>query len=318
VKEKVNTREIKRNESNQKILNAAVRCFGKSGYSNTSIAEIAREAGVAVGLITKRFDKITLLNTAYGEVARRAFSSSAENGTFSDTMLGIVRYARKLRTEKPEEFRFIRTLLNSPDVPKEHIEESRRNFFSSLSREYFENAQKKGMIPAGDPYRQNRAMWTYIFNHIDDCVSYGVELPDDEAILKSVLFLAPEERKQEHRRDEMLMSFCSTFSVITYIDIQNNTAEQMRAPEFLVPFADITDVRGAVTKAVDGIIAEEDVQKMKEFLNIDTVEERLRTRNCLHCTAADREGRRQLHTLIPLKYDSEGRLREIIAGVQIL
>lgn len=46
-----------REQSRDKILEAAFELFAKQGYHNTSIAQIAKKAGVAKGLIYNYFDK---------------------------------------------------------------------------------------------------------------------------------------------------------------------------------------------------------------------------------------------------------------------
>lgn len=48
--------EAIRHESMENIANAALRLFGEKGYHSTSIAQIAREAGVSKGLLYNYFE----------------------------------------------------------------------------------------------------------------------------------------------------------------------------------------------------------------------------------------------------------------------
>ena len=57
------TQAERREAARRRILDAALACFNRNGYQNTSLADIAREAGVSKGLVHYHFeskDKLAL------------------------------------------------------------------------------------------------------------------------------------------------------------------------------------------------------------------------------------------------------------------
>ena len=50
-----NIREAQKQETNRRILQAALLVFSQKGYSGTRIEEIAKEASVTKGLVSQRF-----------------------------------------------------------------------------------------------------------------------------------------------------------------------------------------------------------------------------------------------------------------------
>jgi len=85
-------------EKRRAILHAAVRAFAEKGYHGCRIADVAREAGVAYGLVYHYFrDKDELLESVFDEQwtifiqAIRAISSGP--GTSADHLAGVIRFA---------------------------------------------------------------------------------------------------------------------------------------------------------------------------------------------------------------------------------
>lgn len=85
-------------EKRRAILHAAVRAFAEKGYHGCRIADVAREAGVAYGLVYHYFrDKDALLESVFDEQwtvfiqAIRAISSGP--GTAADHLAGVIRFA---------------------------------------------------------------------------------------------------------------------------------------------------------------------------------------------------------------------------------
>lgn len=59
-------REAQAAETRRRILEAAASAFGTSGYSGTSLAQIAKDAGVSVETVKQHGPKPTLLLAAFG------------------------------------------------------------------------------------------------------------------------------------------------------------------------------------------------------------------------------------------------------------
>jgi TetR/AcrR family transcriptional regulator, fatty acid metabolism regulator protein len=85
-------------EKRRAILHAAVRAFAEKGYHGCRIADVARQAGVAYGLVYHYFrDKDALLESVFDEQwtvfiqAIRAIASGP--GTAADHLAGVIRFA---------------------------------------------------------------------------------------------------------------------------------------------------------------------------------------------------------------------------------
>ncbi len=88
----------------EKILNTAKRLFVERGYFNTSIRDIAREAGVSTGALYHHFEsKEEIAGEIYqrtlSEIHRRIERSISEGKTAEERVKGIVRTLLELAEE---------------------------------------------------------------------------------------------------------------------------------------------------------------------------------------------------------------------------
>lgn len=77
-------REAQAAQTRERILDAAVRVFGESGYAGTSLARIAQDAGVSLETVKQNGPKSALLLAAFD----RAFSGAEGDGPLHARELG--------------------------------------------------------------------------------------------------------------------------------------------------------------------------------------------------------------------------------------
>ncbi|HHS96890.1 MAG TPA: TetR/AcrR family transcriptional regulator [Chloroflexi bacterium] len=78
-------------ERRAQIIEAALRCFARSGYANTTMDEIAAEAGVSKGTLYWYFESkddllMTALSSALEEIGEEAFAAMAACETAADKL----------------------------------------------------------------------------------------------------------------------------------------------------------------------------------------------------------------------------------------
>jgi AcrR family transcriptional regulator len=99
--------ESSRRDREERLLAAARRCFGDYGYDATSIAGIAREAGVSDGLLYRYFaDKRALLLAVLGqffeELIDRARAAVAQAADFAGRLQALTRTHLQTMVDEPE------------------------------------------------------------------------------------------------------------------------------------------------------------------------------------------------------------------------
>ncbi|RJX36035.1 MAG: TetR/AcrR family transcriptional regulator [Desulfurivibrio sp.] len=144
-------REEKKRKTRQAILQAAVRLFGDHGYERTSIAALARAAGVGKGTIYSYFQtksEIFLafcedeLDHVYAEVAKKTGADATLTEQLMALFLGEFRYVTRHKD-------FGRLLLREMIFPKELTVERSRDldnryidYLSAMCRK----AQQRGEL----------------------------------------------------------------------------------------------------------------------------------------------------------------------------
>ncbi|MBE0618339.1 MAG: TetR family transcriptional regulator, partial [Proteobacteria bacterium] len=107
-------------ERQQEILEAAVRAFSRQGYHNCTVAQVAREAGVADGTIYLYFQsKEDLLVSAFRHVLERLFASlDRELAGIRDPLERLRRLVEmhlELMEGDPDVASFLQFQLRQPD-----------------------------------------------------------------------------------------------------------------------------------------------------------------------------------------------------------
>lgn len=144
-------RELKKKQTKAAILKAALQLFTKKGYENTSIDELARQAGIGKGTIYSYFQTKSEIFLAFCEEQLEfVYKELAEK---SDSQAPLI---NQLLTLFMGEFQFVnrnkefgRIMMREMVFPKElTVERSREldNKYIDLLVPMFKEAQKRGEL----------------------------------------------------------------------------------------------------------------------------------------------------------------------------
>ena len=99
--------EASRRDREERLLAAARYCFGELGYDATSIAGIARMAGVSDGLMYRYFDDkrallVAVLAQFFEELIDRAHQAVAAESSFPGRLRALTRTHLQTMVDEPE------------------------------------------------------------------------------------------------------------------------------------------------------------------------------------------------------------------------
>jgi AcrR family transcriptional regulator len=137
--------EEMRQKSRGVILDAALRLFVEKGYHATTIGEIAKEAGVAMGLMYHYFEsKEVLLTSIMEEHLDDLINSAAEKQDFSKEpdfhgMMAMIDALFEAIRKKSNSWKLIITVMFQPDVSSgaRHLVENLLLHQNGLFEAYF-------------------------------------------------------------------------------------------------------------------------------------------------------------------------------------
>ncbi|MCR4720425.1 MAG: TetR/AcrR family transcriptional regulator [Lachnospiraceae bacterium] len=147
----MNKKELQRQESNKRIVEAALVEFSKNNYQVATLTDIAVRADVSKGLVTLRFGSkgglfLELMKMLCDkELVFPEKEDKIKN--FNEAIISVVAYSKYLALEKPLVAKFLYRFLDciefipedSRDIMKEHV-------MSHDSMKFFETEAKAGRI----------------------------------------------------------------------------------------------------------------------------------------------------------------------------
>jgi AcrR family transcriptional regulator len=171
------------------ILDAAVRVFAQRGYDATPIGDVAKEAGVAYGLVYHYFgSKEAVLDAvfreAWGQLLAAVSHAESSDRTARDQLALIVEIVLRAWRDDPDLVRLlVRDVTRSPHINDE-LEEIGQAF-ASLER-IVRRGQADGTLnPALDP---QLAAWS-LYGALEEVLTGWVlgQLPDDAAAVDAAV-----------------------------------------------------------------------------------------------------------------------------------
>jgi AcrR family transcriptional regulator len=169
------------------ILEAAVRAFARKGFDGTRMADVAREAGVAYGLVYHYFgSKDAVLQAVFREAWGRLLAAVAvaeETGTSAaDQLTLVVRIVLRVWRDEPDLVRLlVREVTRNPHISEELDEIGRA--FGSLER-MIRRGQEAGTLRGDvDP---RLAAWM-LYGALEEVLTAWVlgQLPDGDGSRES-------------------------------------------------------------------------------------------------------------------------------------
>ena len=112
--------EVVRAQSQDRLEQAALRVFARSGYAGASVRDVAREAGVSLGLLYNYFDGkqgllIAIFRRSMADVAR-SFAEAEGDGTPEERLARLIRSAFRIVGEHRDFWMLLYGLRHQPEV----------------------------------------------------------------------------------------------------------------------------------------------------------------------------------------------------------
>lgn len=139
--------------SGEAVLSAAASVFLAKGYSNSTIDDIAKAAGVPAIAVEQAYSsRANLFHIIIDEVDRAIMFPGTESCKMPDCLISGLNFLKRLVKEKPLTFRLFMTLTQSRDFPLDSFERLEIAYEKSPVRKALEDAQKQGELPLGDTF----------------------------------------------------------------------------------------------------------------------------------------------------------------------
>jgi AcrR family transcriptional regulator len=167
------------------ILDAAVRVFARQGFDNSRVGDVAREAGVAYGLVYHYFgSKDAVLEAVFREQWGRLLAAVAlaeETGETAPEQLAlVVKIVLRTWRDDPDLVRLlVREITRSPHIQDELDEIGQA--FASLERIVARGQEEGAFRPGLDP---QLAAWM-LYGGLEEVLTGWVlgQLPDSAAVV---------------------------------------------------------------------------------------------------------------------------------------
>jgi len=182
------TNKQRREESDARIINAAIKNFSIHGYTNASISQIAADAGISPGLITNRYSsKVELFEKAFERVYQELIIDYSNINTARNFLIALINAVIDLYKKDIVSFEFMAMVYVGYDKPEEFKDRAREEFSNTKGYKLLVQAQAEGIIPKGDVVNLVDAFLAHAYIQIGICNRYGLELPSIKYFLSSIL-----------------------------------------------------------------------------------------------------------------------------------
>lgn len=151
--DKLTPRQIKRIESDNKILTSALEVFCEKGYTLTTLSDIATKAGVSQGLVSQRFqNKVNLYCQIIKNTMVEYISHIDKDLDVEVVLSRMIENIEEGAKENDLTYKFLSEFLLSKDSPLQAIDLLKDLFYNSVLFEYVENAINNDIFVSGEPF----------------------------------------------------------------------------------------------------------------------------------------------------------------------
>lgn len=274
----LSSRDLKRIESDRRILEAATYVMGKKGYSASSIREIANKAEVTPGLIIQRFntkENLTVQALYLTNIVWKDLDPTVEVSAY-DILMHIIGDAKNMYDNNPDGFDFLYMMCSSTVLPDAVIDIQRKVFYEKGLYGALKKAQDEGYLPDGDLAVLYNIFKCNALRLIRDYKNAGLELPKDETFLNLIQYKDPVAKEHQFYRDKAFESVYQSFFSLTYFNINTGEyriATTIKAIERIAEKH--TNGQEFLNHVCDELVSTNDQSRIKEFLDLSTVLERI-------------------------------------------
>ncbi|MCR5829494.1 MAG: TetR/AcrR family transcriptional regulator [Lachnospiraceae bacterium] len=197
----MNKKELQRQESNKRIVDAAVVEFSKNNYQVATLTDIAIRADVSKGLVTLRFGSKAGLFLELMTVVCEKELEFPDNkvDSFDEAVLEVVAYSKYLAKEKPMIAKLLYRFLDCIDyIPEDSREVMRDHVMSYKVADHFVAAAKAGKI------NKHFDAYSALCFFMSNCLSISIAtvnaevdfLEDENYLFMLPLILNPKKKKK--------------------------------------------------------------------------------------------------------------------------
>lgn len=317
MEKKLTKHEIKRIESDKRILEATIKIVGEKGYTNANFKEIAAEAGITPGLITQRFETKENLIVRAIQYTNTIWS---EDKLFLDEP--IEEMLRKTITRIKDDhkkheytFRFIYAVCGGADTPESIKEMNRDFFYRSGTYRILKRSQEKGCLPKGDLATLYNLFIVNTCRLVIDYSQDGLTVPDDEYFMTLIQYKDPVADEQQLLRNKAFESISRSFFSLVYCNISTGAYRIARTLARIEACSEETDdAQEFLYKSCDVMVDVKDRDRVKEFLNLSTVMERIADKKVIATEFKSYDGANHRFSFIVVTKEEGNEI--VLCGVQ--
>ena len=273
-------REAVKADLTKRIIEAAIITFGENGYSRTALKDIAEKAGVSSGVISKYYEsKENLFKAAALQVALHGMIDPENIDDLESALFKIIDGVKEVAVSQPERFRFIRTMMNSHDLPEFITKVHEDAFYQSSLCKAICAAQEKGELGAGDP---NLYLLIFLRNAIDVlflCTELSLPVPDNIHFLNIIKYRSSADREAEKQnkialqeRNTLINTVLKAFPFCLLCNLTKNQYHVIASLEYTAALVQESGTYdGHVISCLQGIPDEVQRQRFFELFSRNSV-----------------------------------------------
>ena len=195
----MNKKELQRQESNKRILDAAMIEFSKNNYQVATLTDIAVRADVSKGLVTLRFGSKAGLFLELVKLLCEKELVFPNNPikSFNDAVLDVVAYSKYLAKEKLNVAKFLyRFFVCYEYIPEDSRDTLREHVKGMKTVKYFESEAKAGKLNKRfDAFGSLNLFMTNCLGLSISTINAGVDfIPDKDYLVMLPLILEPKKK----------------------------------------------------------------------------------------------------------------------------
>lgn len=274
----LNSRDLKRIESDNKIIKATILTIGEKGYTASGIREIAKEAGITPGLVMQRFEsKENLVIQAFNSINRICKGISVpENMTAYEVLIHIISDIKNMYENREDDFKFMYMMCGSTDIPEGVRKLQTEMLHESGLYRKLKKAQDAGNLPIGDLAVMYNIFISNALHLIRDYKRAGLKMPKDENFLSLIQYRDLIAEEQQLYRNKAFESVSQSFFNLIYFNISTGKFRIAKTIEEIEKFSEkFNDGQEFLYSVCNEIVDMKYRETIMNFVDLSTVMERI-------------------------------------------
>lgn len=183
------TKKERRSETDNRIKEAAIEVFAEYGYERAKLSDIAKRAGISIGLIGQNFGSkqelfMGIVKDGYANL-HNVFDGIGKDEPWEKYLKGLIDYfvMNENDPEMKKRLAFLSNVANSKDTPPCYLEESLKELELTPVANALRKGQQQGQVKEGHVGILYAIFFRTVCNVVATGNKYGIEIPPDEWFL---------------------------------------------------------------------------------------------------------------------------------------